>query len=489
MGILNLLGEFLGEETGDEHLQYLLIDDRKQPTLWPCGSQQELQQRAMEANSKGYAMYLFSSLEEARHNCPELVMGQEGRKGLLGGLKGLFKSAPAAPQEAPREVSVSEFHVSSLHQVKALCQEMRFQVAANLLEETMARSPGEPESWEYGPHLLAGAAECLFADGRSLDTAGSLLKRAIDICQERSDQEGMIVYHLSAFEVARYRGDQRSAQTLSHNLGLLFEGVDPDRARYYKSQARILSAPEPLLRMQAQIGNSRFEIDDVPNPLPSDGVVNFIPHRNRSTLPPCRAVVEGGKALGAEGQFERALELFHAAASLDKFDPDCHYQKGFNLLHLKKFKEAVAAFDKVEQLAPGWFSSRLDRWLADRLAAGRLSFDHWQALNKLEDGGLRPDQVLQLGGALQPHLSQLGLLYLYCGRALQSQGKTAEARATFLRGMEAELEDEVRTRLFASLAVVVEEPGLRRDLWMQAAELNGHLVSSAAARLALLQAS
>lgn len=470
-------------------MQFLVIDDGVQPRMWACRSMEQLEAIARPANEKGHAMYCFPSEAEARGHFPNLVIEQVSQSAsgfgkLFQGLRGMF-SRKQTPPPAPAKASsgISEGHVKVIRGARDLMQSLGCQEAAQLVMHAISETPGQPEDWEYGPHLLSAGSEALLHGQGDQRQAQAMMERAIRICQDRRDLEGLLVYLKTGLELHRYYGDGQAAVSLCQNLAHLLLQIDPDEGRYYESQSKRIGAGEPLLRMQVMIGQSRYEIEELPERL--EGTLRFIPHRNRMTLHPCRAMVAQGKQLGQQGQFAEALEFFQAASELDPHDPECHYQAGFTLLHLKRYQEAASANLRADRLAPGWFSCRLDGWLAQQLHAGSLDHATWESLNHIEDGGASPTVRLSELEGLRGRAERLGLYHLHLGKAQSELGRTVEAAASFRQGLEAELEDEVRTRLLVSLALNAEDPAERRDLYQRAASLNGHLVSAASAFIAL----
>jgi len=82
--------------------------------------------------------------------------------------------------------------------------------------------------------------------------------------------------------------------------------------------------------------------------------------------------MQRGTQLGQQAKFEEALDVFRQAAMADPYDPNPHYQAAVTMMHLERAAEAVEAYDTTERLAPGWFNSRAERWVAAEIAAGRL---------------------------------------------------------------------------------------------------------------------
>jgi hypothetical protein len=125
-------------------------------------------------------------------------------------------------------------------------------------------------------------------------------------------------------------------------------------------------------------------MDEVP--ARRDQKVQFVFERNRITLRPADVLTRRGQELGSAGRFEEALASFREAGQADPFDPQARYEEGFTLLHLRRYAEAVEAYEATARLAPGWFHCRADLWLARELAAGDLAHEALLAVWVLEDG-------------------------------------------------------------------------------------------------------
>ena len=327
----------------------------------------------------------------------------------------------------------------------------------------------------FRPILLGRMAESCFAMG-DMQTAEKANRAALEHCAQAGDGDGVLAYVGNLYEVYRYKGDAEAAAHYCEQLAKLLEQHDPKRSARYHRQAQRVREGEPLNRMVAQLDGVTYEVEDVP--VPVQGSVNFVFQRNRLTLRPAFVWCERGKQLGAEGQLEEALRAFEQASRFDPHCPDPHYQIGFTLLHLGRFAEAADAFSKTEQLAPGWYQCRSDRWYAERLASGALKQEVVLVLLALEDHrGSAEEQVAALE-RLDPSARELPAYHLL-------RGKATKDKSCYRKGLELVEEPELETRLLVALGGLTED----RELLQRAAELNGHLMSGAAARLILRQMS
>jgi Flp pilus assembly protein TadD len=213
--------------------------------------------------------------------------------------------------------------------------------------------------------------------------------------------------------------------------------------------------------------------------------VQFVFERNRIALRPCSANVERGKALGAASDFEAAASAFREASEHDPYDPEPWYQLGFTYVFLGRHREAVDAYDRVEELAPGWFHCREERFVAQLLAAETIDADTHALLTMLQDGAEPPDEKLAMADAALVEHGELALLHLHRAVALDNLGRRDEALLAFRRGLEAKLrEPATETRLLFGLAAAAD--GAERDEAIERAiTLDGNRVSAAMARMLL----
>lgn len=328
----------------------------------------------------------------------------------------------------------------------------------------------------YRPILLGRLAEATFALG-DIETAEKANRAALELCAQSGDGQGVLAYVGNLYEVYRYAGNAEAAAHYCEQLAKMLQDHDPQRSERYSRQARRVAEGEPLNRMVAHLNGVTYEIEEVP--VPVQGSVNFNFQRNRLSLRPSQAWCGRGKELGRQGQLEEALQAFQQASRHDPYCPDPHYQLGFTLLHLGRFQEAVEAFAKTEELAPGWYQCRSDRWYAEKLAAGDFQAQAVMSLLALEDHPGSSQERLAALERLDPSTHQLPAYHLLRGKALDDQG----AVQAYRRGLELAQEPEVRTRLLVALGGLTED----REVLQQAAELNGHLMSGAAARLIIRQ--
>jgi hypothetical protein len=150
-------------------------------------------------------------------------------------------------------------------------------------------------------------------------------------------------------------------------------------------------------------------------------------------------------------------------------------------MHLKRYEEARARYDRTEALAPGWYQCRTDRWLAAQLAAGKLDHSILDTVALAEDASRPPaDVIAAVRRALKQH--PVAPLFLLEAKARAEQGQKEEAERAARAGLACAEEADVRTRLLVRLATLVEDPE-RGHLLEEATALEGNLVAAAMARV------
>lgn len=332
------------------------------------------------------------------------------------------------------------------------------------------------------PMTLGRLGTCLFQTG---DAEGAVapFDRALALCEEHGEDEGVRAYLGNLYEVHRYRVDAGAAATyLSRRADLLERLGEPELAAQDRRQVAIVRAGEPRCRIVAALGERLVELSDVR--LDADPV-RFVFVRNRISLRPCSVAVDEGVARGKAGDLDGALACFRRAAAADRFDPWPVYHSGMTLMHLRRYREAVENFREVEVLAPGWYHCRADRWLAEELAEGAIEHALFERLRRLVDGSPSPEHALaEARKGLER--KELALLHLITGDALSRLNRDAEAESAYRRGLAIAEEPDVKTRLLAALGGrLVADPGERERLLREAVELGGNLAAAATATIML----
>ncbi|MCC6555544.1 MAG: tetratricopeptide repeat protein [Polyangiaceae bacterium] len=363
-----------------------------------------------------------------------------------------------------------------------LMADLAFDEAAELLagEAERARRLSGGDSARMLSITLGRLAECHFSAGRA-GGALPLYAEALDMCRAAGDAEGVTAYLGGLFEVHRYLGRAAEAADAAAELsGALERAGAPALARRYRKLAGIVRRGEPLNRVLVEQDGVLWELDELGALAPA-GKLRFVFCRNR--ISPARAdgLVERGRALGAAGRYEEALAAFREAAEVDPHAPHPHHEEAVTLLHLERAAEAVACYDRVEALAPGWYHVRSERWLAAEIAADRIPQSVFMALRALEDGDLPPEEKVRLARRTLHAAPGLPALYLHLGAQLAALGRDDDARTALADGIARAREPGIRTRLLAKAATLTPPSSARDSLLDEAIALRGDLVSAAMA--------
>jgi tetratricopeptide (TPR) repeat protein len=335
------------------------------------------------------------------------------------------------------------------------------------------------------PVVLGSLGECWFQSGQA-ERAVEPTRQALERVRAADDTEGVAAYLGNLYEIFRYLDRRAEAADCADELAALAEQQGrPGDARRYRQQARLVRAGEPPVRVVVDLGGQRYEPDEVPGGL--SGSVRFLFERNRLTLRPAQVLTEQGEREAEQGHYEAALQLFLEASRADPLAPQPVYEAALTYLYLGRPGDAADAYERTDELAPGWFHCRADGWLARQIVAGRYDLDTFRLLHVLEDGNQPIPVKWQMAERALERMPDLAPLHLRRGKLLLARNQSAGAEAAFRRGLECALEPDVRTRLLVELAAVVESPEEKRRLCEQARQLNGHLVAAATATVMLAQ--
>ena len=303
----------------------------------------------------------------------------------------------------------------------------------------------------YLPITIGLLGQCRFHQGDA-DEAVTLFDEALAICRRTNDAEGEIAYLSSLHETHRWLGHDKEAISLAGELAERCDAAGHhDRGQWARQRAARMQAGEPRVRIVAEIGDKTLELEELAA-TPPDEPVRFLFERNRLSLGAVATLIAEGSRLGSAGDSQRALAAFQSAAALDPWDPQPPYLAGLALMELGRYAEAVQSYDTTEQLAPGWFHCRADRWLAAEMAAGRLSREAFRTVRAIEDGDAPPEEKARLAAAAIAATPDVPVLYLLRAEALIKVGAKSAAEVVARAGLERNPDADVRTRLLVTLS-------------------------------------
>jgi tetratricopeptide (TPR) repeat protein len=386
---------------------------------------------------------------------------------------------------APNQSSPLEEWLEVLRQARSLMDKLQYEQATDLLLTVLEKVRGLQGTGvdKYLPITYGFLGECYLQQGQAFESIEPF-RTALRLCEQTSDIEGIVAYWQNLYETYRYLGDQEQAVTAAeHTAQILRNAGDQRRGAIFEKRARIVRAGEPLNRVVLDAEGERFELSELA--LVSAQHVQFFYERNRITLRAAQELTERGERFGGEGKFEWALDAFQQAAEADSFDPHCLYLAGLTLLHLRRYTEAVEAYQATEAAAPGWFHCRHNLWLARQLAEKRISHETFQIVRQLEDSALEPRQKIRLANTALQTAPDVAPLHFFLGENQAESGDRKAAETAYRKGLTCVEDPDLHTRLLLNLGILLGSKTEGIDLLRQAQALNGNLVAAAMAAFAL----
>ena len=402
---------------------------------------------------------------------------------------------------AEGESSPLERWHESLESAQKMLDDGQHREAATLLQTIVDETEGVRGSWvdEYLPVTLGMLGGAYFNAGL-VERASEPTSQALAMCRDNGDEEGIVAYLTNLHEIRRYLGESEDAATLARALADRIESSDPSRARRMRTRARIIEHGEPPLRVVVlpPDGSGPLELDQLDQlaPLPDGAETNetsdsllgglrFAFERNRVTLGGCAHRLETGREFATHGRLAEAVAAFEEAEKIDAWAPDPPYLRGLALAELGEFDQALVAYDRVRELAPGWHRIEEDRALVAAIAGGELEADALGIVREIEDGPRTPRAKIAVAHGALERFPTLSRLYFALGRAHWSVDEHEEAREAWHKALETADNASIRTRALAELgATALDSDEGVRDLH-RAIEEDGELVASAMARVLL----
>jgi tetratricopeptide (TPR) repeat protein len=418
---------------------------------------------------------------------PELMQWyMQGMVGVAEVFQGRFGD-PALMQllTGPPGTNPLERWKKCLDDARKLKAELRYAEAVTLLGDQLIDARGLKGSGvdAYLPVTLGELGECYLQIGEAAKAVAPT-RQALDLVEHAGDAEGVFAYLGNLYEVHRYLDQPVEAAGYADRLAEHLERQGQHaESRRYRRQAQLVRAGEPRNRVVAEINGARYELDELLEGI--EGGVRFHFDRNKMTLRPAEVLTQRGEQLGSQGRYDEALALFRDAARADPLAPHPPYQAAGALMDLGRAAEAIDEYARTEELAPGWFHCRSEMWLAQQIVVARYDVRAYQLLRAVEDGRLNAQARRQLAEQGLAQYPDLALLHQLHGLALRDLGQNAQAVAAWRRGLTCAEEPDVRTRLLADIAGLLDPGDERRRLLDEALTVNGNLVAAATARILL----
>lgn len=410
-----------------------------------------------------------------------------GRPELLDHLMGRDR---AEGEQSPLE----RWH-EGLESAQSLVDDGKHRQAANVLQAIVDETEGVRGSWvdEYLPVTLGMLGGAYFNAG-VVQRASEPTSRALKLCEETGDDDGVVAYLTNLHEIRRYLGEDEDAAVLALSLADKLDAQDKAKAERMRTRARLIRDGEPLLRvvLLQPDGSSPIELDqlDQLQPLEEDddsvlGGLRFAFERNRVTLAVCGDLLATGREHATRGRFEEAILAFEAASQSDRWAPDPPYLRGLALAEMGRFEEALAAYDIVGKLAPGWHRVDEDRALVAQIASGELDADALTIVREIEDGPRTPRAKIAVAKGALERFPEFARIHFALGRAHWSVDEHDEAREAWRRALELADNSSIRTRALAELGATNLNVAEGVHHLHQAIEEDGERVAAAMARVLL----
>jgi tetratricopeptide (TPR) repeat protein len=392
------------------------------------------------------------------------------------------RNPPAKPASADSSLTAWD---ESLHRADELMRSLDFEEALVLLApvaEKLRDLPGV-QAGSMRAQAVGKLATCHLESGRA-QVALPLFRQASELYRSAGDEVGRFHQLDGLYEAHRYLGRSAEAADVADECAGVLDRLGKwGRARRFRKVAELARRGEPPVRVVLHIDGIFFELDELPPVI--DGDLNFVFFRNRMYLARATALLERGQELQKQGSLEQALSLFREAGRIDPYAPGPLYAEAAALMHLQRASEAVACYDKVEALAPGWFHCRAERWVAAGIAAGSIPHSAFPLLCTLEGWELSANENVRLARQGLSEAPGVPAFHLYLGLYLAQLGQDDEARGVFAEGLRLAEEPDIRSRLLVQAAFLDKLSPERTRRLEEAMAPGGNLAAGAMAAVML----
>lgn len=367
----------------------------------------------------------------------------------------------------------------ALADTRKMMEELRVQEAIPILKEYADKGQmmSGMTAASLMPITLGHLGECYFQNGQAREAVDPTT-RAMELVAQQGNEEATIAYLRNLYEIHRYLGEgEKAAEYAKRIADRLYEDGKLFLASNWRHQARAVTAGEPLLRVVVKIGDELFELNEIP--AVKSEKVEFIFMRNRFELKTAMNLCEQGRVKAEEGKPDEAVALFEQAAALDKYNPTPHYFLAAVRMHQRKTAEAIAAYEKTEELAPGFESCRSELWLAQQIAAGKLDHDAYIGILRLVDDTAPAEERLAMVDDLLAKYPNFTEIHYQKGKLKAFRREREEAMAIWSQALQHAEDRDLKTRLYADMALGTEDKAEKLKLVAAGCQINGNLVAGA----------
>lgn len=353
-------------------------------------------------------------------------------------------------------------------------QELRFQESIPLLESCLDLASGVSGAGvdKFLPLTLGFLGECYFQLGQ-MDKGAEYVEKALQCTTMQGDYDASYAYRSNLFEIYRYEGNlakaAECAQTIADNA---YERGDLVTASNWRHHLRSVSAGENKPhRIALKIGDELFELDEIPKV--EGEKVEFIFARNRMELVLCSQKCWEGRELTTQAKYEEAIKAFEEASKFDPYSPQPYYMSGNIKLAGRAYGDAIADLEKVEELCPGFETSRSDLWLARQLEAKTIEHEACKVVYEVNYDHVPLEEKLSIClDALQKY-PKFGEAYWRAGKFMIDSNRREEAIDIFRTGVERAEDPDSRTRMLRDLSILSQDDAEKRKYLKEAAEVEG----------------
>ncbi len=319
--------------------------------------------------------------------------------------------------------------------------------------------------------------ESYFQKGE-MDIAEKHVEQALQCTTMQGDYEASLAYLHNLYEINRYAGKREKAKEFAETIAnKAYDRGELVTASNWRHHANAV-LNEPLHRVIVKIGDELFELDEIPK---IEGErVEFIFVRNRLELVWCSAKCYQGRELTTEGKYDEALKVFEEAATFDKYSPQPYYMSGNIKLASRNYGPAISDLEKVDELCPGFETSRADLWIARQLFEKKMDHDACMVIFETNNESIPIDERIEICRNMVKKYPNFGEAYWREGKLLADSMRMEEALAAFRKGAEVAEEADVRSRLLRDIASLCNDEDEKRKYFKEACDIEkGNMLAQA----------
>ncbi|MEZ6046812.1 MAG: hypothetical protein R3C11_14785 [Planctomycetaceae bacterium] len=335
---------------------------------------------------------------------------------------------------------------------------------------------------EYYKAVIQGQIGAVAYGCGNLKSAESSFAKALELCRANVDSDGVMSYLGNLVGVKVYNNELSDALVYGEELLNLYQSTDDPRLNEFSYKLEHMKNGNPSLVMMCRCGNKIMKPEEV---IPQEVTgIHFEFVRAYTPMGKAEQLLEVANQYASTGKAEQALELSVEAAGIDPRNPEPLYLQALLLLEAQEYTRARETYEKVEELAPGWFETRFDLWLATQLEIARYTHEVFDLWRKLMDGGLHGVNLLRLAEKATTQYPEFAPYWLKHGEAQEELGQSQKAMVAYRHGLELCEEPHTESLLLVRLAGILSPTSPeRRELLDRCISLEGSLFAQATAKV------